>query len=671
MKKSLHTLVLSMIPILLAGLAKADTALDLEIIRSQSPGGFTSYFAFPRFTATNPVPTTCYRIESPTAKFKWSFGTNTTGSASSFVTLQGVLDECTNGMWTVTTDKDLPSENTYTFTMTISGLDTSLLGPVNILSPADGATGVANNPSYTWTGPSGFDSVVVRAYEPDFNPFYSATLPSNATSWVTGPMLADGTNTFEVRYEIASFSGVMTTVPMDGGAQPLPGWTSGARVRTSAQSTFEVGQAGTPLQQAVDNFNLVFTTGGAIDWFSQTDESNDGVDAAQSGPIDHDEESWIETTVNGPGTLTFWVKVSSDDSYGFDYLEIFVDDDIEDEISGESDWQYYEIEIFNQGPICIRWTYFKDFDVSGGDDAAWLDQVSFEPIIDVSMTLSIWRELDSGEEQFFAFPNLDFVCPFPVTEHAIESPNELFSGSTSSGSAVIMDSLQEVIDEMEAGNWTLYINRGDPSELQYTFTATVTSLVTNDIPLTTILSPADGTTGVSTNPVFQWTGPGSFSSQFVSVNNLGGGAGGNETLPVAATTWTNAPTLDMGTNRFRVTYTLNNFAGILYSEPVNAPTNTLSSWFPSTSLRSAAESEFVVSLEAAEGIDIVNPRLSGTDFVFSLNGSTSETYVVECLTNLVTDAWTVVTNIPGTGALQDVVLPLGTAHEAFYRIETQ
>lgn len=43
--------------------------------------------------------------------------------------------------------------------------------------------------------------------------------------------------------------------------------------------------------------------------------------AAQSGTITHSQESWLETTVTGPGQLGYWWSVSSEAS--FDFLECY------------------------------------------------------------------------------------------------------------------------------------------------------------------------------------------------------------------------------------------------------------------------------------------------------------------------------------------------------------
>jgi hypothetical protein len=62
------------------------------------------------------------------------------------------------------------------------------------------------------------------------------------------------------------------------------------------------------LAEALDTTNLAWTTGGSSSWFYQTTNTHDGVDAVQSGPIGTNETSWIETTVVGPATISYWER---------------------------------------------------------------------------------------------------------------------------------------------------------------------------------------------------------------------------------------------------------------------------------------------------------------------------------------------------------------------------
>ena len=139
------------------------------------------------------------------------------------------------------------------------------------------------------------------------------------------------------------------------------------------------GRSVPSLPEAVDATDLVWTTGGNANWFGQITETQDGNDAAQSGDINDDEDSWIETTVTGPGTASFWWKVSSDDFNSIDYLQLEINQQYQTEISGEfGDWEFLTFDV-GSGDHVFRWTYSKDSEFSSGLDAGFLDEFSFTP----------------------------------------------------------------------------------------------------------------------------------------------------------------------------------------------------------------------------------------------------------------------------------------------------
>ena len=70
------------------------------------------------------------------------------------------------------------------------------------------------------------------------------------------------------------------------------------------------------LPQALDVEGLAWQSGGSTVWYGQTEVTHDGVDAASSGSITNEQESWVQTTVMGPGVLRFWWKVSSENEKG-------------------------------------------------------------------------------------------------------------------------------------------------------------------------------------------------------------------------------------------------------------------------------------------------------------------------------------------------------------------
>ncbi len=166
---------------------------------------------------------------------------------------------------------------------------------------------------------------------------------------------------------------------------------------TSSVATLTVFVAPT-LTGALDSTNFTWTAGGDVPWFAQTQTTHDGVDAAQSGVITNGQESWIQTTVIVPGTLTYWWKVSSEQSY--DYLEFYVDGVRQGtRISGEVDWQKCTNSIAS-GTHTLRWRYRKDESVDEGQDAGWLDEVSFVPATDLQIMPGSAARLPDGRFQF-------------------------------------------------------------------------------------------------------------------------------------------------------------------------------------------------------------------------------------------------------------------------------
>jgi RHS repeat-associated protein len=126
------------------------------------------------------------------------------------------------------------------------------------------------------------------------------------------------------------------------------------------------------LGQAVDSSHLKFSTGGDASWFAQTAVYYYDNDAAQSGPIGDNQESWLQTTVEGTGTVRFWWKVSCDSDDGFAF---YVDDQYIFGRQGSADWQEYPHTITTTGPHTLKWRYSKGSSGSSGSDCAWVDYV--------------------------------------------------------------------------------------------------------------------------------------------------------------------------------------------------------------------------------------------------------------------------------------------------------
>jgi hypothetical protein len=128
------------------------------------------------------------------------------------------------------------------------------------------------------------------------------------------------------------------------------------------------------LSKAMD-ISLIFETGGDADWFFQTTPYFSDYDSAQSGDIADGQVSWMQTTIHGSGTLSFYWKISSERHY--DDLKFFIDGVLQDRISEIMDWHQMTYTITASGLHTLEWRYVKDHSVSEGDDCGWVDQLEW------------------------------------------------------------------------------------------------------------------------------------------------------------------------------------------------------------------------------------------------------------------------------------------------------
>lgn len=111
-------------------------------------------------------------------------------------------------------------------------------------------------------------------------------------------------------------------------------------------------------------------------WMPQAETWMFGGSAAASGRIRHNETSRLYTQVNGPGTLTFRWKASSEQDR--DVLEFRVNQAMVQQISGETDWAEVSVPLAFGGSW-LEWNYVKDGAGSAGADRGWLDHVEWVP----------------------------------------------------------------------------------------------------------------------------------------------------------------------------------------------------------------------------------------------------------------------------------------------------
>jgi len=132
------------------------------------------------------------------------------------------------------------------------------------------------------------------------------------------------------------------------------------------------------LGDALNATNLIWTTsgtGGAQGWGVQSNATHDGVSAAMSGGVTSSERSSIlETTVTGPGTLSFWWRGRSP----WHSLDFSVNNTKQTNINFSTTsaaWQQ-QVCYLGTGTHTLQWIYTNGVPTS---DRGYLDEVSYSP----------------------------------------------------------------------------------------------------------------------------------------------------------------------------------------------------------------------------------------------------------------------------------------------------
>jgi hypothetical protein len=135
-------------------------------------------------------------------------------------------------------------------------------------------------------------------------------------------------------------------------------------------------------EEALDLPGHVWTTSGDAAWFgvfTNAALTHDGVDAAQSGPLTASSTihfSRLETTVMGPGELTFWWRVEFELADGS--LSFEIDHTYQASHEFTTGWHRLTLPVAD-GSHTLSWVFELGGGPGGPGNRAWLDQVSFVP----------------------------------------------------------------------------------------------------------------------------------------------------------------------------------------------------------------------------------------------------------------------------------------------------
>lgn len=151
------------------------------------------------------------------------------------------------------------------------------------------------------------------------------------------------------------------------------------------------------LPEAIDQPLWTVTTGGDVDWTVDTETSHDGKSAAVCAGVEPEESSWMETTVEGAGTLSFcWRVICEDDpdNDSWDFLMLEVDNLDVAHLDGDSGWQQYTVKVKGEGAHTVRWTFSRDDmdDFIEYDNLAWVDLVTWTPVVGDAEVPKVWLD---------------------------------------------------------------------------------------------------------------------------------------------------------------------------------------------------------------------------------------------------------------------------------------
>ena len=130
---------------------------------------------------------------------------------------------------------------------------------------------------------------------------------------------------------------------------------------------------------------LPWTTGGDAEWTIETDASaadtKVGPPSAKSGAVTSGQSSWIEVSIEGPGTAEFMWNVQGGIYRGspYAYAKVEVDGVQQAQEYNTEGWTNKTLEIDGEGTHTIRWTYLRTTARSVVGDCAWLDGFSWTP----------------------------------------------------------------------------------------------------------------------------------------------------------------------------------------------------------------------------------------------------------------------------------------------------
>lgn len=319
----------------------------------------------------------------------------------------------------------------------------------------------------------------------------------------------------------------------------------------TSTSNFSISSQPT-LATALDTIGLSWSTTSGKEWYPQTTTTHDTVDAAQSASITHSESSSLETTLSGPGQLTFWWKVSSESSY--DYLRFYINGvEQTGSISGNVNWTQKTFTI-PSGNTTVKWSYTKDHSVSSGSDAGWVDEVVFTPdattynvTYDRNGTQDVSGSVPTDTNQY---EEGDTVTVLGNTGSLTKS-GYTFAGWNTAINGLGTDYSASDTFTMGASNVTLYAKWTQAGSLAVTPNESLTASGLHGGPF----SPTSKTYTLENTGLTSLSWTASKSANWVNLSKTSGTLAAGATTTVIVSINSNANTLSIGSHSNTVTFT--------------------------------------------------------------------------------------------------------------------
>ena len=196
---------------------------------------------------------------------------------------------------------------------------------------------------------------------------------------------------------------------------------------------------------AVNATNLTWTTTGDAAWFGEITNSHDGVAAARGGVLTAGgQKSTLQTTVTGPGTLSFWMNVDSPNQ-----LTVFDNGNILTSSLLTVIWRQ-SLFYIGEGDHLLQWQ-FTSFTSSPGARGVYLDQVGYLPggtPASITAAPAAAQNLPGGSDVSFSVT----AVGTPVLQYQWQFNNQDLPGMTNSSLA--LTDLQTT----NTGNYKIIVN---------------------------------------------------------------------------------------------------------------------------------------------------------------------------------------------------------------------